>query len=436
MLLATATPAPRVALPWVIRLRYAMAAGQILTVLFVNLILDIDLPLRWIVIAPCLVLLSNLWLSRRAGSAESSLIAWMFVLDTLSLTAVLLLTGGPTNPFTLLYLVHITLSATILNQRQTWAIGVLASLCFGLLFWHYRPIAALEMHHLGTGVNLHLIGMWAAFALGSLLVAMFSGKISALLRQNEESLLLMQQELARKDRLASLVTLAAGAAHELSTPLGTIAVVAKDLELYATRTLRDSAVADDSRLIRTEVDRCTNILRRLSIEGAEPAGESSEPVPAAALLEAARQAFPPTAPLSVIDSGDDLRAILEVPRHAVEQALVALIKNALEASPAGSPVTLSASRASRSVRFEVRDHGHGMSLDTLRHAGEPFFTTKEPGKGMGLGVFLVRTLAGRLGGSLTYESLPGEGTSAHFEIPLTPTRHDGNDQRERSLSRR
>jgi len=400
-----------------------MAAGQIVTAIVVNSVLQIDVPLRWILIAPCLIILSNLWLARRPLPADSALIAWLFVLDTLGLTSVLMLTGGPTNPFTLLYLVHITLSATILNQRQTWAIGALASLCFGLLFWRYRPIAALEMHHLGTGVNLHLIGMWAAFAVASLLVAMFSGKISALLRQNEESLLRMQEELARKDRLASLVTLAAGAAHELSTPLGTIAIVAKDLERYATTSLRDAAVAEDSRLIRTEVDRCSTILQRLSIDGAEPAGEAFEAVEADALLASVRSLLVHGS-LTIEDSDQGKRSILKVPRHAVEQALVALAKNAIEASPSGSQVRLSASRDRGVVRFEVRDRGEGMSLETLRHAGEPFFTTKEPGKGMGLGIFLVRTLADRLGGRLSYQSAVGSGTCAVLELPLAQAVED------------
>src|SRR5260370_29602837 len=157
-----AKAAPRVALPWIVRLRYAMAIGQMATVVVVDRILQIDLPLAWIFIAPALVVLSNLWLSTRAPGvdeparvAESTLIAWVFVLDTLCLTAVLLLTGGPNNPFSLLYLVHITLSATILNRRQTWGLGVLACVCFASLFWRYRPIAALEMHPHGAGISLH-----------------------------------------------------------------------------------------------------------------------------------------------------------------------------------------------------------------------------------------------------------------------------------------
>jgi two-component system sensor histidine kinase RegB len=125
------------------------------------------------------------------------------------------------------------------------------------------------MHHPADGTNLHLIGMWIGFGVAAVLVAVFSGKISELLRQHEDSLLLMQAELARRDRLASLATLAAGAAHELNTPLATIAVVARELELFATNTVQNDAVAEDSRLIRTEVDRCREILWRMSVQGAQ-----------------------------------------------------------------------------------------------------------------------------------------------------------------------
>ena len=398
-----------------------MAFGQIAAAALVDRALRTDLPLGWIAVAPCLEALTNLWLSRREDAAESALIGWLFVLDTLGLTAVLMLTGGPTNPLSLLYLVYITLSAMILNQRQTWALGLLASICFALLFWRYRPIPALDMHHHGEGVNVHLFGMWLGFGIAALLVAMFSGRISSLLRQHERSLLLMQDELARKDRLASLVTLAAGAAHELSTPLATIAVVANDLERYATRTLGDGALAEDSRLIRTEVERCRAILQRLSVEGAEPAGEAIENVRAGILIGAAQSAFASASVLKVEASQEDLNSVLKVPRHAVQQALVALVKNAVEASPAGSPVSLATSRSPESIRFEVKDSGSGMSQEILRHAGEPFFTTKEPGRGMGLGIFLVRTLADRLGGRLTFDSEPAKGTRAVLELPLAGT---------------
>jgi two-component system sensor histidine kinase RegB len=406
--------APEIALPWIVRLRCLAAAGQLGTALLANQLPGIDLPIGWIAIGPALVIASNVWLARRP-LPTSAAVAAIFALDIGVLTGLLALAGGPTNPFSMLYLVHITLAATILTKRQTWLLGALSTIGFGLLFWSYRPIPALEVHHPNDGLNLHLIGMWVSFAIAAFLVAMFSAKISELLREREESLLTMQEELAKKDRLASLVTLAAGAAHELGTPLGTIALVARELERYATTIAQIPAVAEDSRLIRTEVDRCRAILERLSIEGAEPAGEAFQSVRVKELLDAVAAHFPGDLELEEMQHGS---RELQIPRHAVEQALIALVKNALQASGNGDVVTLSATPTPDTMRFLVTDHGHGMSAETLRHIGEPFYTTKDPGSGMGFGIFLVRTLAERLGGSLHFESVPGSGTKANFELPV------------------
>jgi len=417
---------PRIALPWIVRLRYAMAAGQVATCLIVDRLLGIGLPLRWLMLPPLVVAVSNWWIEHRvtagAGkSTESTVIGRIFILDTLCLTAALMLTGGPSNPFSLLFLVHITLAATILNQRQTWGLGALACVCFGLLFWKSFPIAELEMQSHGGTASLHLIGMWVAFAVASTLVAMFSGRISELLRAREQSLLRMQEELAKKDRLASLVTLAAGAAHELSTPLGTIAVVAKELEHYATHTSPNSAIAEDSRLVRQEVERCRGILQRMSLAGAEPVGEALEELQAREILEFVRGAFAGRPEVRIVADEEARSALVRVPRHAVEQALIVLVKNGLEASANNSMVTLTATIQGR-LRFEVCDSGSGMSEETLRRAGEPFFTTKEPGKGMGLGIFLVRTLTERLEGRFELNSTLGAGTRAAFELPCASSR--------------
>ncbi|HTM51800.1 MAG TPA: ATP-binding protein [Bryobacteraceae bacterium] len=414
--------APQLALPWIVRLRYGMALGQITTSAVVHFLLRIELPLAWIAIGPMLVLVSNFLLAARVSKSDlprrmstSALVTWVFVLDTVCLTYVLMLTGGPSNPFSLLYLVQITLSAAILTKRSTWALGALSAVCFGLLFWIYLPIPAMEMRNHGQGTGLHLVGMWVGFAVAASLVAMFSGEISELLRQREDSLLRMQEELARKDRLASLATLAAGAAHELNTPLGTIAVVAKELERYATLTARDPALAEDSRLIRTEVDRCREILWRMSVQGAEPAGQAAEPVEARSLVHGVIAEIPQKQRLQV-DLAADLPE-LNIPRRAVEQALIALIKNAFEASGPDDEVRLAARHSGGSFQFVITDRGKGMSPETLRRIGEPFFTTKEPGKGMGLGTFLVRSLAEQLGGRLTFESSADSGASAIFELP-------------------
>jgi two-component system sensor histidine kinase RegB len=421
---STPEAAPQIALPWIVRLRYGMAVGQIGTILFVRYVLGVPIPVGLIALGPVLVAISNILLAVRITQPGISraipiatLVASSFVLDTLCLTFVLMLAGGPTNPFSLLYLVHITLSAIVLTRKWTWFLGGLSMFCFGLLFLIYRPVAVLEMHHTVEGTNLHLVGMWIGFGVAAVLVALFSGRISELLRQHEDQMLKMQEELARRDRLASLATLSAGAAHELNTPLGTIAVVAKELELYATNTVRDQAVAEDSRLIRTEVERCREILWRMSVQGAQPAAQAPEPVDVRDLLDDLRrdiqepervEVIPPAAPVS-----------LTIPRRAVAQALIALTRNAIEASQPDIAVRVTAQPAEGRFSFVISDQGSGMSADTLRRIGEPFFTTKEPGKGMGLGTFLVRTLAEQLDGRLTFESTPNAGTRAIFELPMS-----------------
>jgi two-component system sensor histidine kinase RegB len=176
-------------------------------------------------------------------------------------------------------------------------------------------------------------------------------------------------------------------------------------------------VAEDSKLIRQEVERCRAILSRMSVEGAEPAGEALERLPVSELFRAIRVEFAGQSNIEIDARSADGLSALTIPRHAVEQALIALVKNGRDASPLGSPVSLRAQASAGAVTFVIVDQGHGMSQETLRHVGEPFFTTKEPGKGMGLGVFLVRTLAERLDGRLRFESRPEGGTIVSLELP-------------------
>lgn len=266
---------------------------------------------------------------RKMNIAADRLIAALFCLDILCLTAILMLTGGASNPFSLLYLVQITLSATILSKRWTWFLGLLSILCFGALFRWYVPIPLIEGHHGGEGHDLHLTGMWIGFAVAAFLIALFSGKISEALRARETKLLSLQRQLAAKERLASLATLAAGAAHELSTPLATIAVVAKELEHFATHVEQNEAVAEDSRLIRSEVERCRLILQGMRAQGAEFPGESPVRLMADDVVRRLRDQLP--AAVSQRLKVETLEPVeMVVPLQALLQSLSALLKNAAE----------------------------------------------------------------------------------------------------------
>jgi two-component system sensor histidine kinase RegB len=413
--------APNLALPWVVRLRYGMAAGEAAIVLGIAYGSRLAVPLLWTLVPLAVILASNILLGRlrtlpRRFPQET--IGAIFCLDTLCLTALLGLTGGPMNPFSLLYLVQITLSAVVLRKAWTWALGVLSTVCFGLLFFFYEPSAAFQTHHAEQGLSPHLVGMWIAFVTAAALIAFFTGKIAGSLRTREQEVLVLQEQVAKHERLASLVTLAAGAAHELGTPLGTIAVVARELERYAANVANNDAVLEDARLIRSEVDRCRRILEQMSVRSAEPTGETPGRIRIHDLFAKVVEQFPESQRAVVrIELADEALAAV-LPAKATAQSLAALLQNALDANCENRPIVLAATTTGSELQIAVRDRGLGMPGHVLRRIAEPFFTTKEPGKGMGLGTFLVRTFAERLGGSVRFDSTPGEGTTVTLELPI------------------
>jgi two-component system sensor histidine kinase RegB len=414
--------APALATPWLIMLRYGLVAGLVLLALLVTFGARVPLPLPWLAVPIASMLLSNLVLSRlivRLGDRRA--LGATLVLDVVALTMFLALTGGPANPLTLLYLVQITLSAVVLSRAWTWSLGLLSIIGFGFLFYWHIPLLALEGHHPAQGFAMHMYGMWIAFVAAALLITFFIGEVSEALRRRERQSLKLQIKLNRHEKLAAIGTLAAGAAHEMGTPLSTVAVVAKDLELYAQQVTHDANLAADAATIRTEVDRCASILRAMSAQGPEFAGESPTRVKVKSLLDDLRLSLPPASRERVHATATEELAA-DLPAETTRQVLAALVKNALDASEPGQSVDLSVESSAGRLTFVVRDRGQGMSAETLGHLGEPFYTTKAPGYGMGLGTFLARTFTENLGGSLQFESAPGEGTIAVLELPIAPAR--------------
>jgi two-component system sensor histidine kinase RegB len=223
-----------------------------------------------------------------------------------------------------------------------------------------------------------------------------------------------------------LVTLAAGAAHELGTPLGTIAVVSRELQHYASALTNGAELLEDAKLIRSEVERCQLILQRMSADGAEPMGESSRAIQMGTLLDETLRHLPNGRRSGVSIDAPESKKLLTLPVRATVQSLVALLQNALDAGDGTAQVILKAHCAGEHLIFSVCDRGSGMTESVLRRIGEPFFTTKEPGEGMGLGTFLVQTFAERLGGDLSYKSASGKGTSATLTLPMQSPRKGGN----------
>lgn len=403
-------------LPWLVQLRWLALAGQAVALVCAQLWFEI-LPAEF----PLAVLFglaggSNLalarWLKKTQDRPSSSrVVGSLLAFDTLLLTGILALSGGPMNPFTVLLLVYIALAAMVLNARWTLVIFGLCVACFAGLFFgspHARAMSAAGGHF-----AQHLRGMWVAFALASGLTAYFVRRIAATIAAQREHIAALREGAARNARLASLTTLAAGAAHELGTPLGTIAVAAHELALMLKH---DPASVADAHLISAEVERCHQILARMASRTGS--ASSAREIAVGELERVVRERFDAERAARVRIRAVAGLELIQAPVEELIHSVYALIRNALDASPGGDDVTVTLDRDGSAVRIAVEDRGSGMASPVLARAGEPFFTTKDPGSGLGLGLFLTRAFAESQGGELLLESEVGAGTRATLRLPL------------------
>lgn len=408
---------------WLLRLRWTAVAGQLATILFVALGMRIPLPLYPLAGILVFTAISNVILHylpayRRRRPIET-LFAAIMALDILLLTAMLYWTGGVHNPFTSFYLVHIALAAMVIRARHLWALVVLCGGGFAWLFFFFRPLCCLSHEVHGDGFQLHLRGMVAAFVLTSACIAYFSRRMQGTLRRREAELADARLRAARHEQFSALATLSAGVAHELGSPLGTIAIVSHELERALEVGKNNREALADARLIRAEVDRCRVILDRLNTGSTGGVGDAPDRFDTATLIREVRASQGQMNAARLRTKSPEDLGFLFLPLAPLAQALGVLIQNACDADPLGQPVILELQREPKRAIFKVSDRGSGLSPAAQTRAGEPFFTTKPHGRGMGLGLFLVRTLAVRLGGELTLASNPGgKGTCATLSLPV------------------
>lgn len=390
-------------LRWLVRLRWGAVLAHLGMVVLLRWMLGRDAGLYGAAALLVVNALSNVilqaWISRERVQVPAWVLPAVLIADVTTLTGLLVFTGGPMNPFTALYVVHVALAAVLCSRRSAWGVAAWAIAGYGVLFIVSGDLA----HHDHTRMVLHLRGMWMAFSVAAVFVTLFVSRARQALAEREAAEVLLRAAVERQTRLAALATLAGGAAHELATPLSTIAVVAGELAHRLDKDASDSSRSDTA-LILAEVRRCKTILERLSVHAGEALGEAPTSTPLHDVVRAAVQDVN-GADSIVIRADEAARAC--VPARAVATALRGIIHNARQAS---DHVVIEVK--ARPPQIVVEDQGPGIAPDVLEHIGEPFFTTRSPGSGMGLGVFLARTLAERLGGSLAYSSQLGHGTRA------------------------
>lgn len=422
---------------WLIKLRWVAVIGQLATVFAARFVFEI----RWPVLITTLMVvgltaLSNLflkyWFGRWQSLAAQDRLPWdlvlgmVLIMDLLSLTCLLFVTGGPNNPFLLFYFVNVSLSALVLNRKWAWTINGLTIACFAGLLLNHLPLQPLDFGLdrilAAKTITIQHFGLLVAFGTCSSVITYFMTRLTDELREHQLRVRRAEAQQARADKIEALGTLAAGAAHELATPLSTIAVVAKDVadafELHPPQFPGAEEVIEDVRLIRSQLERCRKIIDRMSSHAGETVGESLQTISLESLTKIIVDGLFEKSRLQVVYAQNSKVLNVKVPVDGLTQALRGLVQNALDADDSRQEVRILLERNHSHWQMQIIDHGPGMTDDQLRRVSEPFFTTKPPGKGMGLGVFLAQNVVNRLGGTIQFQSQPGEGTTVRVELPI------------------
>lgn len=367
--------------------------------------------------------LSNglIWLfqGRVAAAKRVDFSRALLVLDSVLLAFILGGSGGAHNPLSSLYLLNVVLATILFDRWTALVIAVIASGSFAFL---YVGFPHLSHNHVGISHDLHIQGMVVVLGVMSFVIVLF---VDRLKREADAA----RNEREQRDRFEALATLATGVTHELSTPLGTIAIAAKELEKVACNSCMNGSCREDAHLIREQVDRCRSIIDRLDQNSLNNLRNPSERFDVKELIE----------DLSPMLDGKELELlhfdldaasmVIRAPRALLAQSLANLIRNALLANREQRPVRISGRLQGDKVLLQIIDQGTGMDADTLRQVGNPFFTTRSQGEGIGMGVFIARSLIERLGGKFAIRSKPECGATVEIILPTvmnTKTDHERN----------
>lgn len=406
---------------WLWRLRWWAAGALVLGALASVGFLEVRLPLGVLLVTLALLLGSNyLAHPRRAlvrRHCRGFIAAWL-MLDGILLTMLLYFTGGAHNPLTMLYLLYVAMAVILLPTAVAWCVVALAVGGFALLFESPHMLVARDGRHLCSDMDFHLKGMVLGLGIAGAGVVYFISSLNRALRTKHRELEDIRGQMQAQRTLAEMSAVAATVAHELATPLGTIAVIGSDLKSISGEGDCGEQLREDARLIDDSIQRCRRALELVGQMGASPTVDASERISPDLFFNR----------LSLYLSKDELARVettqpseaagcVCAPLRELVIMVSIMIRNALEASEPSAAIQLHWRGAAGAVHIEVEDSGVGMDATVLARASEAFFTTKQSGEGIGLGLYLVRLFCERHGGRLDIESQPERGSRVGIRLP-------------------
>ena len=414
--IATAEPRTafdRISLRRLVLIRSVAVSGQAVTLLTVHFVLGFKLPLLpALIVVGCSVLLNiGALLYHRAGTRLGETAAALYLAyDTLQLAVLLFLTGGLENPFSILMLAPVTVAATALSQRPVIVLAALAVAAITVLGLMHDPLPWRTTPFVFPPDLV--LGIWVALVIATAFIGGYTLSVAQEARRLRDAVAATQLALAREQRVSAVGALAAAAAHELGSPLATIAVVAKELarELPA-----DSPHAEDAALLLSQSERCRRILAELAHQPVEDGSSPYARLPISALVEAAGTPYSDARVRLIFattgDAADDEPSVQRSPE--IMHGLNNLIQNAMQFARHEVSVTIFWDR--EVVTVEVADDGPGFPPHLLGRLGEPYLSTRAGDQDhMGLGIFIAQSLLERTGATLNFDNLIDGG--AHVAI--------------------
>ncbi len=400
-----------------IQLRWFAVVGQVVTILVVHYGFAIRLPLdHMLQVLTCLALFNMVSLlrarsHRRVTNGELFL---ALLVDVATLTAQLYLSGGATNPFVFLFLLQVTLGAVLLKPWSTWTIVVITSICFAGLALFSRPLALPLDHNRGLW-SPYIQGMLVCFALNAALLVIFITRISRNLRARDARLADLRQRASEEEHIVRMGLLASGAAHELGTPLATLAVILGDWRRLP-HFSSDPELLTEVAEMELQIQRCKSIVSGILLSAGEARGESSEETTVSTFLDDLIEEWRTTRPVEDFEYDNHFgRDLPMVSDSALKQMICNVLDNALEASPHW--LRLEAAHDADALTITVTDAGPGFLPAILKEFGKPYQSSKgRPGGGLGL--FLVVNVARTVGGRVAAGNRPEGGAIVKITLPL------------------
>ncbi len=408
-------------------IRYIALAGQLAALFVFSQHYDLNLPLN--TLGPLIAFFTTIIILSHARTywmkpLQQTEFCAHILIDIAALTALLYFTGGATNPFVSYYLVPISIAAITLPTIMTWGVTAVSLIAYsGLVFFHYplEGLAPQAMHtdHDQTlvgvfGVNLHILGMWVNFALSAGLITYFVVQMAEALRRQEAELSAQKEEQMQDEQLLAIATQAAGAAHELGTPLNTMKLIIDNLQ----HEHLNGSQRKDIAILDQQIHRCHTTLQNL-IRAASFDDKGDKSILVSIYVEELMDNWQLMRPdvHTVIILDDNSPPIKASFHPAIQQSLQNLLNNAADASPKQIEINISWNR--KELHVEIRDYGPSISaeqIETLGHLTSPTASNK-PG-GLGIGLFLSHHSLNRHGGHVSLSNTEGGGLTTSVVLPL------------------